>query len=436
MNFFSLDLFNFPSVACVMRGLSYTGKHQIFTLVPILIVMLLAVPSAAMAILTRMGRLRPEPQVVQDTISSFFFFTLSFLFLIYPTVSATVLNTFNCANLEEHGRWLKVDMRERCPLDQRGPQYIWSIVMIFVFPIGEPFVFAVILWYYRVQKLSHQKREYYHLKAVLNRIGFSHFPDGRFVFAAIDKWSWAHLHPVCLLNRQQTIYILRYDFGNLEDLAGTDGITSRLFGGKGLKKFEEATETANINLGQAAASVEEEATARGLPEADASSMLPSLPLSKQAGSPPALPPAASSRIFLEADSGPMSQSSHPAAPELSQAQPAMGSSRGLFEADAPSLFPQRRAVAGAGDEAGSGKLFSSLSPRVKQSASTLRSLTSAGGRYGSGEVVHGSNFGAASTAGATGDAAGSSLVGARDQDPADTSLVNRAPADIGRDFNP
>ena len=446
MSFFSFDLFNFPGIACVMRGLSYMEKHQIFTLVPTGVVVLLAVPSATMAILIRMGKLQPEPQVVQDTIASFFFFTLSFLFLIYPTVSATVLNTFNCADLEDHGRWLKVDMREPCPADQQGAlQYIWSIVMILVFPIGEPLAFAAVLWYYKVQKLSHQKREYYHLKAVLNQIGFSHFPDGRFVFTAIEKWSWAHLHPICLLNRRQTLCILRYDFGNLEDVAGAaDGITSRIFRGKGLRKFEEATEAANNNLAQAAASVEEEATVRGLLETDASGGLSLPPLSKPPGSPPALglPPDTSSRVSLETDSAFMPPSSKPEVSDASQVQTAMVSSRGLSDADAPSVFQHRRTEAGADAEAGSGKprLLSSLSPRVKQSASTLRSITSAGaagGRNVSGETVHGSNFGAASTIGATSVTAGASLDGASHQDPAPhTSTLNLAPAEIGLHLDP
>ena len=39
-----------------------------------------------------------------------------------------------------------------------------------------------------VQKLSLQKREFYYLKAVLNRIGFSHLPDGNRIYAMLGKW--------------------------------------------------------------------------------------------------------------------------------------------------------------------------------------------------------------------------------------------------------
>lgn len=144
MSFFSLDFFNFPGIACVMRDLSYNVKHQIFTLAPIAVVIFLAVPSAVLAALIRMGRLKAEPKLVHETFSAFLFFTLyvtcmslcpclcalqsrlgvlsasstsisasqcllflrrnsspcvrvlahpcrSFLFLIYPAVSATVL---------------------------------------------------------------------------------------------------------------------------------------------------------------------------------------------------------------------------------------------------------------------------------------------------------------------------------------------------------
>ena len=68
--------------------------------------------------------------------SAFFFTMLSFLFLIYPSVSSTVLNTFNCIDLEGFGQYLKVDMRVECPRKTFDARFAWSTVFIFVYPVG------------------------------------------------------------------------------------------------------------------------------------------------------------------------------------------------------------------------------------------------------------------------------------------------------------
>jgi hypothetical protein len=80
--------------------------------------------------------LAPEKDVVESTISAFLFSMLSFLFLIYPVVSSTVLQTFNCIDLEGYGNYLKVDMRVECPKDTQDAGFAWSTVFVFIYPIG------------------------------------------------------------------------------------------------------------------------------------------------------------------------------------------------------------------------------------------------------------------------------------------------------------
>ena len=43
----------------------------------------------------------------------------------------------------------QVDMREACPADTQGTQFVWSLVMVFVYPMGGPLFFAGVLWYYK-----------------------------------------------------------------------------------------------------------------------------------------------------------------------------------------------------------------------------------------------------------------------------------------------
>jgi len=143
MNFLMLDIFNLPGVACTFKDFSYLQKHQIFTTVPFGIIAALAVPSLLVrafsnprvkAILRR--NLAPEKDVAESTISAFLFSMLSFLFLIYPVVSSTVLQTFNCIDLEGYGNYLKVDMRVECPKDTQDAGFAWSTVFVFIYPIG------------------------------------------------------------------------------------------------------------------------------------------------------------------------------------------------------------------------------------------------------------------------------------------------------------
>ena len=180
-------------------------------------------------------------------------------------------------------------------------------------------------------------------------------------------------------------------------------MASRLFKGKGWKKFEEAMETAKDNLGQATASVEAEAAARGLFEAEAAPMYP----------PPQPTPSMSS------------------SPSTGQ-QPLVTSHGLLLEAGAPSLSPRLHIDAGRMPESASTQatLASSVSPRIRQTASALRQRQMAAGAAGVPvapyETVEGSNFGTASTAGGARDASG---LGA--EPIALTGCSGVAPADIG-----
>ena len=138
-----LDIFNLPGAACTFKDFSYLKKLQIFTTVPLCIIAVLAVPSLLVrafsnprvkAILLR--NLAPEKEVAESTISAFYFSMLSFLFLIYPVVSSTFLQTFNCIDLEGYGNYLKVDMRVECPKDTQDAGFAWSTVFVFMFQLG------------------------------------------------------------------------------------------------------------------------------------------------------------------------------------------------------------------------------------------------------------------------------------------------------------
>ena len=91
---------------------------------------------------------------------------LTFLFLIYPSVSSTVLNTFNSIvsiDLGEYGSYLKVDLRVLCPRDTLKTGFTWSLVLVFVYPL----FFAFVQWCFQEPKMVKQKLEFYSFKALI-----------------------------------------------------------------------------------------------------------------------------------------------------------------------------------------------------------------------------------------------------------------------------
>ena len=110
MNYFTLDLLNLPSIACIFRHYNYLAKIMIFTLAPLCIVVALAVPTLLAQFLSRNNIAAVDQNTINDLKGAFFFSLLSLMFLIYNAVSTTVLNTFNCVDIGINGNWLKVDI--------------------------------------------------------------------------------------------------------------------------------------------------------------------------------------------------------------------------------------------------------------------------------------------------------------------------------------
>jgi len=257
MNFLSFDFFSLPSVSCVFKDYSYMAKHQIFTMAPLFVILLLMMPSVLACSLTKLKIVVVEASVIKELVSAFFFAMLSFLFLIYPAVSSTVLNTFNCIDLDVHGNWLKVDMRVQCPRDTLNVGFTWSLVFVFIYPVGIPILFGIILWYFSVPNLAQRKQDLYRFKALIARVDESILPNVRTIAAHLDKWTWKH-DPVCLLTREECLLILRHSWTPWEEFE-TGGIESRMFGGKAFNLVNEAAQNTADAVASAADQVQDSA---------------------------------------------------------------------------------------------------------------------------------------------------------------------------------
>jgi hypothetical protein len=70
---------------------------------------------------------------------------LFFLFLVYPSVSSTLLKLYRC-DLVEGVYYLMADYRVICYDDSWWPYGIWGFVMMLVYPIGVPLLYYILLW--------------------------------------------------------------------------------------------------------------------------------------------------------------------------------------------------------------------------------------------------------------------------------------------------
>jgi hypothetical protein len=157
--------------------------------------------------------LSPDESVAGDTTDAFFFSMLIFLLLI---LSVGVL-------------------RVVCPRDTLKTEFTWSLVLVFVYPLGLPLFFAFVQWYFQVPKMAKQKLEFYSFKALIAEIG-SKLPEDQDLKATLEHWEWT-FSPVCLLDRDQCLTLLNHCFASLEDSEEAGGID--LLGGKAMNIVSE-----------------------------------------------------------------------------------------------------------------------------------------------------------------------------------------------------
>ena len=198
---FNLDFFVLPNTVCLLSQMKHGTKVLICTLLPIAVLFLLVLPSA----LAKVFSSAADEDKKRRIVAAFFFSMMGFLFLVYPFVSKVILNTFNCVDLGS-SRWLKSDLRERCP-EPSSFVYIWSWIFVFIVPIGVPAAFIVLLYYFKVPMLAQFKMKMHRLQAVLSKMGLLHSMAHQF-----DRWHGT-TEPVNLLTKDQCKLLLEFDFG-------------------------------------------------------------------------------------------------------------------------------------------------------------------------------------------------------------------------------
>ncbi|CAM9092872.1 unnamed protein product [Scytosiphon promiscuus] len=89
----------------------------------------------------------PAQSVIRRVQDKYATVALTMAFLLYSTVSTVIFQAFTCDHLEDvDKRYLRADYAIDCDSDRHKAFQVYAGVMILVYPIGIPIVFAIMLW--------------------------------------------------------------------------------------------------------------------------------------------------------------------------------------------------------------------------------------------------------------------------------------------------
>ena len=159
----NLSVLTIPGLSCIAMGTNYYMKLLGYTVGPLIILAMIVLPSLlATAVLSSEKRSTAPWKSRYDAAKASMMNNICyFLFIIYPTVSLTVLKGFHCRDFgPPHGSLLLADVQVVCPYgreDGDGFLFAWTLTFILAYPAGIPFFLYLVLRYYRIPEMAEQK---------------------------------------------------------------------------------------------------------------------------------------------------------------------------------------------------------------------------------------------------------------------------------------
>ena len=154
--------FDIPSVSCIFRDRTFYSQIVSATLGPLASFAVLAVPLAIGLLLdTTVEKRQKLRALFSKTV-------LLIIFLIYPLVSKLCLSFFNCDEIylslsdfvdDEPQSFLRLDYRIDCRSDEYKGYRVFAIIMVCIWPVGEPILFMAMLYWYRIPQMARQRHE-------------------------------------------------------------------------------------------------------------------------------------------------------------------------------------------------------------------------------------------------------------------------------------
>ena len=174
---FTLEIFSWPGLGCLTE-LEYISKLAARTLLPLLIVLLMAVPvGVAWWTRRRVDAAKPDANsrkrrvearknlaAVQDACWNNMF---TFLFLVFPASALASMEPFSCRQIGN--RWfLNADLRLDCPTAADGI-FWFAVVTTLVWVVGIPLLTILSMRYHQVHTLAQRKQDRALVSAMIDR---------------------------------------------------------------------------------------------------------------------------------------------------------------------------------------------------------------------------------------------------------------------------
>jgi hypothetical protein len=173
---FNFNFLSLPGVSCLWANISFRSKLLTYTLGPLGVAVLVAIPVVLSYIRKpeqtsvgstvnegNKGSTKKREERYQLTVDRFWSSITLMAFLLYPLVSLSTLEPFNC---QPSGLGLlTADYREECP-KRDSFEIVYASIFLVLYPVGIPIANILMLRWLRVHKIARNKvylPENYHL---------------------------------------------------------------------------------------------------------------------------------------------------------------------------------------------------------------------------------------------------------------------------------
>ena len=141
----NLDIAFIASAGCLWHGIDFHNRLLAITIWPLAVLGLMVVTYTV-----ALRRKSACCEMVREKIrNKHLSAMLLLLFFVYSSVSSTVFRMFACDDVDDGHTYLRADYRIKCTDAKHRLLQAYAAVMIAVYPVGIPFLYAVILFHYR-----------------------------------------------------------------------------------------------------------------------------------------------------------------------------------------------------------------------------------------------------------------------------------------------
>ena len=156
-----LDILQLPILSCLWVGINFQHRLLAYTLVPLVVIVLFVVPVVFALVAGYKKKKNPSWVAVLDSAwKNIIFWT----FLVYPIVSLTTLQAFDCQ--PEGLNRLAADYSQKCPDDTHMTR-VWSIIFIVIYPVGIPLFCLLAMLRMGVHLVAQDKYDFNILSAMV-----------------------------------------------------------------------------------------------------------------------------------------------------------------------------------------------------------------------------------------------------------------------------